>query len=339
MNLTRRGIVVAVAAVVGVVLGASFGARSLDVVSVPAIAVLAFAVGQIALTDRPQVELTIPHPGAPGDDRTIGIQVDTNAIATVTDRIDGVSPETVELAVNGDKMVEYDVTLSRRGVHAVDPLSVTVRDPLGLVTERYQYTGFDPVVVYPETQRLTETGVFNSLTEARGAVERQEFERLREYAPGESLRNVHWKTSAKHQDLFVVEHTRGGETGVSVVAESIASENNADAMARAAASIVCFLLEHDVSVDLTVPNGRLERRQINSRQPVLELLANASPGRVPTDRVESADVYVFGERERATVEINDDRIPFERLTDRNRTEHRPDGTEPSSASTVGGVNS
>lgn len=338
MNLTRRGIVVAVAAVVSVVLGASFGARSLDVVAVPALAVLAFAVGQVALTDRPQVELTIPRPGAPGDARTIGIQVDMNAIATVTDRIDGVSPETVELAVNGDGSIEYDVTLSRRGVHAVGPLSVTVRDPLGLITERYQYTGFDPVVVYPETQRLTATAAFSSLTEAQGAIERQEFERLREYAPGESLRNVHWKTSAKHQDLFVVEHTRGGETGVSVVAESIAGENNADAMASAAASIICFLLEHDVSVDLTVPNGRLERGQINSRQPVLELLANASPGRVPTEHVESADVYVFGERGRATVEIDDDRIPFERLTDRNRTEHRPDGTA-ASVSTVGGVNS
>lgn len=335
MKLTRRGTVVVGAAIVGVVLGASFGARSLDVVVVPALAVLTFAVGQVALTDRPQVDRAVLDPGTPGEDRTVELQIDTNTMATVVDRIDGVSPETVELAVSGDGLIEYDVTLSRRGVHTVGPLSITVRDPIGLVTEQYQYTDFDPVVVYPDTRRLTQPAVFDSLTETRGTIERQEFERLREYTPGESLRNVHWKTSAKHQDLFVVEHTRGGESGVSVVAESFGGETNADAMARAAASIVCFLLEHDVNVDLTVPNGRLEREQIHSRWPVLELLANADPGRVPTARIEAADVYVLGESGRATVKLDDDRFPFERLTDRERTTYRPTRTEPRSRRTRG----
>lgn len=336
MNLTRRGAVVVSVAVVGVVLGASFGARSLDVVVVPAFAVLAFAVGQVTLTDRPTVDRTVPDPGMPGDTRTVDLQIETSAMGTVTDRIDGVSPATVELAVSGDGSIEYEVTLSRRGVHSVGPLSVTVRDPLGLITEQYQYTDFDPVVVYPDTRQLTATAVFGEFIGAQGSVERQEFERLREYTPGESLRNVHWKTSAKHQDLVVVEHTQRDDTSVSVVAESIGGENNADAMARAAASIVCFLLERDINVDLTVPNGRLEREHVNSRQTVLEFLAKTAPGRVPTDRIESADVCVFGEHGRASVEIDNNRVPFERLINQKRTEHRLDGTELHAVNTAQG---
>lgn len=330
MNLTRRGIVVGGGAIVGVVLGAWFGARSLDVVVVPALAVLAFAVGHVTLTDQPEVERTSPEPGVPGDIRTISLKIKSNAIVTVTDQIDGVSPETVEIAVSGDGSAEYDVTLSQRGVHPVGPLSVTVRDPLGLVSKRYQYTDFDPVVVYPDTRRLTATDVFASLTAARGTIERQEFERLREYTPGESLHNVHWKTSAKHQNLFVVEHTQDGETSVSVVSEAFGGKNNADVMARATASIVCFLLKHDVNVDLTVPNDHLEREHATSRQHVLELLAKATPGRVRTDRIESADVCVRGERGRAIVEIDGTQVPFDQLIE----QHRSNEPETPTASTT-----
>lgn len=334
MNLTRRGIVVGGGAVVGVVLGAWFGARSLDVVVVPALGVLAFAVGQITLTDRPNVERTNPEPGVTGDIRTISLQIESNAMVSVTDQIDGVSPETVEVAVSGDGSVEYDVMLSQRGVHSVGPLSVTVCDPLGLVSERYQYTDFDSIVVYPDTRRLTATNVFTPLTAAQGTIERQEFERLREYTPGESLHNVHWKTSAKHQNLFVIEHTQDGETGVSVVAEALGGEDNADAMARATASIVCFLLEHDVNVDLTVPNGHLERERATSRQHVLEFLAKATPGRVRTARIESADVCVRGERGRAIVEIDGTQVPFDQLIEQQRSEHRSNEAVSPTASTT-----
>ncbi|RRJ29159.1 DUF58 domain-containing protein [Halocatena pleomorpha] len=315
MNLTRRGAVVVAAAVVGVILGASFGARSLDVVVVPAVAVLAFALGQVTLADRPTVERTSTEPGMPGDTRTIGLQIETDAMATVTDRIDGVSPETVEMAVSDDGSVEYDVTFIRRGVHSVGPLSVTVCDPLGLVTERYQYTDFDPILVYPDIHQIAATDVFATLTGGDGVPERQEFQGLREYTPGESLRNVHWKTSAKQQDLFVVEHTRESESSVSVVAESLSGAENADAMARAAASIVCFLLRNGVNVGLTVPNSRLEHTQTTTRQSVLEFFAKATSGRVPTARTESADVCVRGERGHAVVEIDGHQIPFDRLVD------------------------
>ncbi len=323
MNLTRRGVVVVATAIAGVLLGTSFGARSLDVVVVPALAVLAFAIGQVTLTDRPAVDRTSTEPGVAGDTRTIGLRIETNVRATITDRIDGVSPATIEEHVSDDGAVEYDVTLTQRGIHSVGPLSVTVCDPLGLVTERYQYTDFEPLLVYPDIRRLTATEMFTSLTEAHGAIERQEFQRLREYTPGESLRNVHWKTSAKQQQLFVIEHMRSGETSVSVVAESIGGETNADEMARAAASIVCFLFERGINVELTVPNGHLERTEIDSRQSVLEFLARATPGRVPTARIESADVYVRGERGRAIVEIEDNRVSFDQLTDHGRPKRRP----------------
>lgn len=312
MNLTRRGAVVAVAVVVGVWLGGSFGARALNVVVAPSLAVLVFAVGYVALTDRPKVERTVPEPGWKNDSRIMTLSIETNAVATITDRLTGVSPERIERAVSTDRSIEYAITLAQRGVHRVGPLTVTVSDPLGMVTKQYQYIDFDPIVVYPDIQQLTTT-VLAPFTESHGRIERQEFERLREYEPGESLRNVHWKTSAKHDDLFVVEYTHSGATGVSVVAEAVSGEKNADVMASATASIVCFLLSKGVSVELTVPNGRLEHGHAD-RQRTLELLAATTPGRVRIDRIDTADVYVLGERGRAIVEVGTHRFPFEQLT-------------------------
>lgn len=344
MKPTRRGIAVAGVAILAFVLGANFGARALDAVVVPAIAIIAVAVVQVVLTDRPTVERSVPDPGFPGDSRTMGLHIDTSGIVSFTDRLGkgagkrkrtengagnredgaGIRPTTIERTVTGGQTVEYDVELVRRGAHGVGPLSVSVRDSLGLVTEQYRYTDFEPLVVYPEIRTLTSSTPFAAVTEAQERVERQEFDHLREYVPSDSLRNVHWKTSAKRQnDLFVVEYTHSGGAGVSIAAEATADRNgnSVDAMATATASIVTHLLDHDTRVSLAVPNGHLDHgRNEYRRAELLDLLARTRPGRVSTERVEAADIYILGERGQTTIEIDGRQLSFDELIGQKTSE-------------------
>lgn len=324
MKLTRRGIVVVGVALLAFVLGANFGARALDAVVVPAIAILVVAVIQVTLTERPEIERSVPEPGFRGESRTMRLHLDTRGIVTITDHLgEGLSPQTVDRTVTGTgAQTEYDVEFVQRGVYDTGPLSVGVRDSLGLVTKQYQYTGFEPLIVYPDIKQLTSPTPLTAVTMAEERIERQEFDQLREYVPSDPLRDVHWKTSAKHQDdLLVVEYTHRGGEGVSVVAEATADHNgnSVDAMATATASVVAHLLDHGIEVSLSVPNGHLEYGC--DQKKMLDLLARTRPGRVSTEHVESADVYILGERGRATIEVDGQQTSFGQLIGRETIEN------------------
>lgn len=111
--------------------------------------------------------------------------------------------------------------LMPRGVHAVGPVTYEKTDPIGLVSRRFR-TG-EPVelLVAP---RVTDLSVFaGGLTnDLDGATSQQlsmsdlAFHALREYVPGDDLRHVHWRSSAKAGELLVRQYheTRRGHVTV-----------------------------------------------------------------------------------------------------------------------------
>jgi uncharacterized protein (DUF58 family) len=318
MKLTRRGTGVLGIGLLAFFLGTVFGARALDAVVVPVIAVLAIALVQVWLTDRPKIERSVYEPGFPGEERTMRVRFDTNGIVSVTDRLgDGLRPGMVERTVAGETTIAYDVELAQRGVKDIGPLSVSTRDSLGLITTEHHYTEFEPLLVYPSMRQIASPGLISGMVETEGRIERQTFDQLREYAPGDSLRDIHWKTSAKHQDdFYVVEYSHGDEEHISIAAEATADHSgvSVDAMATATASIVTYLLDHGAEVQLAVPNGSIDEETSDRRQEILTLLARTRPGRVSMEAVESADIYVLGEGGQATIEVDGQRIPFGQLT-------------------------
>lgn len=318
MKLTQRGIGILGIGFLAYFLGAIFGDRALDAVVVPVIAILAIAYTQVKLTDRPEVNRTVLEPGFPGEKRTMRIRIDIDNIITVIDRLgSGLQPETVERTISGETAIEYDIELKKRGVHNVGPVSVDIRDSLGLITTQYRYFGFEPLLVYPSIRQITSPGPLSGMVNAEGKIERQTFDQLREYAPGDSLRDIHWKTSAKRQDdFYVVEYSPGDEEGISIAAEATADQSGAsvDAMATATASVVSYLVDHGADVSLAVPNGSIDRGSSDQQlQETLTHLARTRPGRVSTENVKSSDVYILGENGQAIIEIDGQQIPFDQL--------------------------
>lgn len=112
----------------------------------------------------------------------------------------------------------YTISPLLRGVHPLGPAQVETTDPLGLFSFAAELAPPTELVVHP-TPLPTRGAQFGGegrfgIRERDGKAQRGdglEFHGVREYHPGDSLRRVHWRTSARTGRLAVVEFERAYE--------------------------------------------------------------------------------------------------------------------------------
>ncbi len=119
--------------------------------------------------------------------------------------------------------VTYPVLARRRGVYPFGWVDLHCTDPLGMFSFHRELAAPASLVVHPRPVALPPVrppaaGVTLS---ARARVRRHgdgtDFAGLREYVPGDDLRRVHWKNSAKRGKLTIVEYESGEANSVAVV--------------------------------------------------------------------------------------------------------------------------
>lgn len=110
-----------------------------------------------------------------------------------------------------------------RGVHAVGPVTYERTDPIGLVMRRIETGAPVEMFVAPRVTDLSlfAGGLTNDLDGATSqllSMSDLAFHALREYVPGDDLRHVHWRSSAKAGELLVRQYheTRRGHVTVLV---------------------------------------------------------------------------------------------------------------------------
>ncbi|ESP87284.1 hypothetical protein K933_14398 [Candidatus Halobonum tyrrellensis G22] len=341
-------VVLAVAAVSAV----SYGPRALNAVLIPGGVAFAAAYLQLRRADPPRVARAVPpddhagrshrvrlffgDPDGPRPDEEHGLS--RPFVGVVRERVgDGLSATgTTAETVVGARPVEYEVTYESRGRRVLGPATVSVRDVLGLAETDLETAGTDALVVYPavhpiaggarrDLRALHETGIHR---------ERREFDRLREYDRGDSLRDVHWKSTAKRDDLIVKEFAAEAETeAVSLAAGATASGDAADEMAEATASLVLALVDDGIPVDVHLADGSLTvGPERGSRVRLLERLAVAGPGRLPTDDV---DIAVYAETDRVRVDVGDRETTFAELRAASESARAPGAVGPDAAAAAG----
>jgi uncharacterized protein (DUF58 family) len=319
MRLTRRGKAALLVVALGVGAAFVFGARALGVIVVPVLVATVGAVVQVRRAGRPDVTRSVPEPGYIDETKPVTLHFDVSSpvAATVTDsaddglELDGATFE----ATLGTTDLTYDVTYRNRGEHDLGPLTVEIVDVLGLASAEHTYGGRDTVLVYPRVYALTGSTrhELNLLPEGGFEHNREEFDRLREYDRGDSLRDVHWKSSAKRaaDDLVVKEFVSEEDVGDVTIACECASGWD-DHMAEATASIALYLLDSGISVGLSAPNGERETDAgADHREALLRMLATVGPGQVPEDHRDRADVVVTASDDTGVrVEMSERAVPF-----------------------------
>jgi len=102
----------------------------------------------------------------------------------------------------------FAIPTSSRGVLAVGPVSVLRGDPLGLFERTHDRRQAVELFVHPRTTSLEGLSL-GQMRDLEGLpvqqLERDDvsFHALREYQPGDDLRHVHWKSTARTGDVMV----------------------------------------------------------------------------------------------------------------------------------------
>jgi uncharacterized protein (DUF58 family) len=128
------------------------------------------------------------------------------------------------LEPGGTARAAYRLPTERRGRFEIGPLRATVSDPFGLASRTQRILGTEEVIVFPrvhEIMSLPETGgdeLDRDMPRAHGRLDPGgEFLNLRDYEPGDDLRRVHWRSTARHQRLMVRQNEARRRTPVLVL--------------------------------------------------------------------------------------------------------------------------
>ena len=156
----------------------------------------------------------------------------------VSGRAQGVFPALGSGLRSGDRSVSlgYTVTGVRRGIHAIGPLSVTSSDPFGLTRRQNLLGDRTRVMVVPAVVELVSLasssgdmgGTLHTTTNQLG----QGADNLiaRPYAPGDSMRRIHWRATAHSDSLMVRQEEQESTPEATVVLDRGALRWATDAM-------------------------------------------------------------------------------------------------------------
>ena len=112
-----------------------------------------------------------------------------------------------------ERSVRYRVRLMQRGQYRLGPLTLRTRFPLGFVERGLHVSTTDSVIVYPRIGRMTHSwqrklqfaaDLAPQMSPRSGPFD-DEFHTLREYRPGDDPRAIHWRTSARRNELMIRE--------------------------------------------------------------------------------------------------------------------------------------
>jgi len=187
----------------------------------------------------------------------------------------------------------------KRGYYRLGPLSVTTGDIFGFYPRTLIEPSADHLIVYPrlfDIDRLTLSTAYplgEALSEKRWFEDPSRTIGVRDYSPGDSLRRIHWKASARRQQLQVkvFESTTTLKVALFLVADSFQRqetilEDELETGISMAASLASYCIEKKNQVGLWT-NSRLADSGLPARIPagsgveclvqILEALAKATP--------------------------------------------------------------
>lgn len=311
--MTGRG---ASALVVGILL--AIGANVLAAPALLYVAALLFGVLLLAAVYvfAPRRRVRVSRAAAAdlltvGDDTTVRMRVDLRTVLrapagrwhdALPHAIDGAASgpfpaEGVQRTADGVSMtMRYPISGVRRGLTSLGPLRLITADPFGLFLRIDELGDVTPVTIVPAVLPLPRLA---DRTGRAGGTAQTSSHRLgqgadnlspRRYAPGDSMRRIHWRATAHRGDLMVRQEEQESSPDALVILDRAGSRwqdadggTDADGFDRAVtacASVAVHLVDQGFAVDVVdatgVLIGRLRGAE-DERDGLLVALAGVAP--------------------------------------------------------------
>ena len=299
--LTRRGKLALLFGLVVYVAAWAFGSTALYPVSIGLLVAIVVAAASVHLAARPMRyrRYAAAREHIEGDDVSIDVELQPSApvllaAVTVVERIAKLGERTLELKEHG-RTLRGRVELERvpRGRYALEEARAVVEDPFGFERTSLELPAQNALLVLPRIVDI-ETPFSESGPRAhdgrRLLLQRPsgfDVHSVREYEEGESLRKVHWRSTARRGQLMVKELQDEPRDEVAIVLDAAAgpSREAFDAQVRAAGSLLKAQVWRDRRSVLVITSIRQETLRVQTyagdwRAAVEALAAADATGRI-----------------------------------------------------------
>ncbi|MCD8376662.1 MAG: DUF58 domain-containing protein [Oscillospiraceae bacterium] len=186
----------------------------------------------------------------------------------------------------------FSVTFAHLGEYQVGISAVEIMGLLGLLTKRLPGGGIQTVQVTPQRchpSQLALTRIVeneNSQAKTSVPVDGMDYTSVRQYEPGDPMKNIHWKLSA-HANGYMTKQTEiYGSSGVDVILDLVSppweGEDGAytyDALIECACASVIYAAENGMEGSLCfLDRTNRERKELCSRADDFDKLMDELPG-------------------------------------------------------------
>lgn len=305
--MTRRGRLALALGLGAYLVAWAFGSKAVYPVAIGLVlaAVLAWAWMRLARQPLSLCRTTLGRDYFEGDDVDVSLEVELGpgllppGLVVLHEQLAKLGERRTSLRGRGSRVRgRYVLERVPRGRYTLEHAQAVLQDPFGLVrTEASLPPSGAATLVYPRLVRLDTlfSDAGRTLPEGRRLLLRRpsgyDVHSVREHQQGESLRHVHWRTTAKRARLMVKELEDAPRDEMAVVLDAEAGNGageSFDVQVRVAGSIVLAhtrrsrraVLVVNSAVTRIVPAGSSE----GDRHRLLEVLAAAEPeGRSPVE--------------------------------------------------------
>ncbi|HDI75608.1 MAG TPA: DUF58 domain-containing protein [Thermoprotei archaeon] len=166
-------------------------------------------------------------------------------------------------------VIEYTLRFPARGHYTIGPTRIIFSDPLDLAKLEYAAENLDYVTVFPQFEpiktvyiRPKYTGVWPGHISTKRSGLGSEFYGVRDYIPGDDLRRINWKVSARRGKLASNEYESENVTDAVIIVDTTGLERLdvyqavvLEAMVSATASLAYSLITQGNRVGLLIHGG------------------------------------------------------------------------------------
>src|SRR5205085_9868532 len=200
----------------------------------------------------------------------------------------------------GQKLTpRYSIRCTRRGVYEIGPLVAIKGDPRGLTQRETLVAEPFELLVHPRIEIVSDRPLTRQFEDPpiRPPVSKPwpsglEFYGMREYQPGDDLRRIVWRASARTGKIMVREAEQGITDKITIILDTDRGAHSRDgeglsesfeAGVRAAASLAVRHLREGYEVKIETNGGPLTRSLRGAQQqlPLLDAFAKVEMGRDP----------------------------------------------------------